>query len=410
MKMKRLIAALAVLALLCTGTALGERKTKLFEEEWYLQALKDSVISLGNNARLKNVIARAQNGEEITLATIGGSITAGMGAPSYQTCWASRFASRFSKAYGVNNGANVHLVNAGVSGTPSTFGLMRYQRDIVDRVPETDPDGLPDVVIVEYAVNDRGDPTRHRCYESLVKGILDAPNEPAVILLFSVFRNGFNLQEELKKVGYTYGLMMVSVKTGIYGHIGKELTADGFFYDQEHPTSLGHRIMADCVMQAIGDTVKADADTPQAVNRFPVFGTDFIGLKTIYGDTETTEFTVERGGFRGSDDDSYRNKPVGQVCGNNFFHDAKDPMEPLKVTGVFRKCMIAWKATNDEAFGAAEILVDGKVIRKAKGNKSSWGQSRTDLILDDKYPQEHTLEIRVTEEGKKFTITAIALQ
>ena len=72
--------------------------------------------------------------------------------------------------------------------------------------------------------------------------------------------------------------------------------------------------------------------------------------------------------------------------------------------------MIAWKATNDEAFGAAEILVDGKVIRKAKGNKSSWGQSRTDLILDDKYPQEHTLEIRVTEEGKKFTITAIALQ
>ena len=49
---------------------------------------------------------------------------------------------------------NVKLVNAGVGGTPSTFGLMRYQRDVVERV--TDPDGLPDIVIIEFSVNDWG--------------------------------------------------------------------------------------------------------------------------------------------------------------------------------------------------------------------------------------------------------------
>ena len=57
-----------------------------------------------------------------------------------------------------------------------------------------------------------------------------------------------------------------------------------------------------------------------------------------------------------------------------------------------------------------EILIDGKVKRTVKGGEGKWGQSEVILVLDDKEAAEHTLEIRVTEEGKKFTITAIGLQ
>ena len=367
MKVKRWAAALAVLVLLWTNTAWGETKKTMFEKEWYLQALKDSVMSTGNNARLKNVIARAQRGEVVTLATIGGSITEGAGAGTYQDCWAARFHDRFKKAYGAEDGSNVCFVNAGVGGTPSPFGYMRYQREIVNRVPGTDADGLPDIVVIEFSVNDWQEPTGHRCFESMVKEILDAPNEPTVILLFAVFRNGFNLQDELKKIGKNYDLMMVSIKDGFYAHIGKKLTPEGFF-------------------------------------------ADVMGLKTIFGETETDEFIVERNGFPGSDSSSYRNQPIGQVCGKNFYHDVKDPMDPLTVKGVFRKCLVAWKATNNKAFGAAEILIDGKVVRIVRGGNDKWGQSEVALVLDGKEAAEHTLEIRVTEEGKKFTVTAISLQ
>ena len=410
MKVKRLITALAILILFCTGTAQAEPMRKFFEEEWYLQALQDSVIYKGNNARLKKVIERARNGEEITLAMIGGSITEGFGASVYRNCWASRFASRFGNTYGVDGGANVHMVNAGVGGTSSVFGYMRYQRDVVGRVPEADSDGLPDVVIIEYAVNDQKDPTRLRCYESMVKEILDAPNEPAVILLFSVFRNGYNKQEKMIKIGYSYKLMMVSIKDGIYSHIGKELTADAFFSDDKHPTSLGYQIMTDCLMKAVADAEQSETDRALTVNRFPVYGTDFVGLKTIFGETETQEYIIERSGFPGWDSNVFHNKSLGLVCGKNFFHDAKDPMDPLKVTGVFRKCLVAWKVTDDEAFGTAEILVDGNVIKKLKGKTNTNGKSEAVLILDDADAAQHTLEIRVTEEGKKFTITAISLQ
>ena len=411
MKMRKLSAALAAFALLCVCAAQGEGKA-VFETEWYRQALVKSVMSTGNNARLKKVIERAGCGEEITLATIGGSITEGAGAASYKECWASRFAVRFGTAYGANNGGNVHLVNAGVGGTPSTFGYMRYGRDVADRVPEEDSDGLPDVVVIEFSVNDWDEPTKHRCFESMVKEILAAPNEPAVILLFAVFRNGFNLQDELRKIGENYGLMMVSIKDGFYSHIGKEegLGAGDFFFDEYHPTSLGHRIMADCLMQAIITAAEAETDEPQKTETAPVYGTDFVGLKTIYGGSTETEYTVDRGGFPGADRHSYHNGPVGWVCGKNFFHDSDDPMEPLKVTGVFRKCLVAWKATNDASFGAAEILVDGRVRMTLRGGEGKWGQSEVVLVYDAEEAEEHTLEIRVTEEGKRFTVTAIGLQ
>lgn len=256
MKLKRWAAALAVLVLLWTNTAWGETKKTMFEKEWYLQALKDSVMSTGNNARLKNVIARAQRGATVTLAAIGGSVTEGAGASTYQDCWAARFHTRFQKAYGA----------------------------------EAETDEAPDL----------------------------------------------------------------DVK--------------------------------------------------------PVYGTDFTGLKTIFGETETDEFIVERSGFPGSDSSSYRNQPIGQVCGKNFYHDVKDPMDPLTVKGVFRKCLVAWKATNSDLFGAADILIDGKKIMTVRGGEGKWGQSEVVLVLDAREAAEHTLEIRVTEEGKRFTVTAIGLQ
>ena len=407
---KRVCCVLLALMMLVAGIALGEDGTNMTEAEWYLQGLKDAEMSLGNNARLKAVMEKARAGEGITIATIGGSVTEGAGAKTYEECWASRLWKRFGTTYGVQNGSNVFFVNAGVGGTASPFGYMRYARDVVSRVPAEDADGLPDVVVIEFSVNDWEEPTGHRCFESMVKEILQAPNEPAVILLFAVFKSGFNLQEDLRKIGDRYQLMMVSIKDGFFGHIGKELTVEEFFSDEYHPTSLGHRIMADCLMRSITDAAEKDADEPQTTDVPAVYGEDFLGLTTIYGDTETDQYTVDRGGFRSIDFKTYHNKPVGWVCGKNFFHDVADPMDPLKVTGVFRKCLVAWKAAQETSFGAAEILIDGQVVKTVQGGAGKWGQSEVILALDDPEPAEHTLEIRVTETGKQFTITAISLR
>ena len=84
--------------------------------------------------------------------------------------------------------------------------------------------------------------------------------------------------------------------------------------------------------------------------------------------------------------------------------------EPLKVSGTFSKCLIAWKASPDASWGEAEILVDGKVVMTLKGGPGKWNQSEIVLPLDEPEAGEHTVEVRVTEKSKKFTITAIAVK
>ena len=405
--MKKLILFLLTLMMIGGSQAMAEYA----EEAWYKEALKESEVSLGNNLRLKNVIERAQRGEQITVGTVGGSITEGALASNYEECWAVRFAARFGETYGTDGGANVALVNSGVGGTPSPFGYMRYGRDILARIPEADPDGLPDLVMIEYAVNDWAEPTGCRCYESMVKEILEQPNAPAVILLFSARNDGWNVQNELQKIGERYDLMMVSVRDGIYPHLDKDFPKNNFYKDEYHPNSTGHGMMADALMQAVADANAAEtADADLDLNVKPAYATDFMGLKTIYGDETPEGVTVERGSFDKVDKTTYSNTPVGQVCGKNFCHGTTSGTEPMRITGVFRKCLIAWKAAAEDTYGAAEVLVDGKLKTILRGGKGKWGQSEVVLVLDGAEAAEHTVEIRVTEEGKRFTITAVSVQ
>ena len=406
-RMKRLASILAVMAMLWGGLVMAEYA----EEAWYAEALKESRVSLGNNLRIKNVIARAQAGEQITVATVGGSITEGAAASSYEECWASQFARLFGETYGTDGGTNVALVNCGVGGTPSPFGWMRYGRDILARVPETDPDGYPDVVVIEYAVNDWAEPTGGRCYESMVKEILSQPNEPAVLLLFTVRNDGWNLQDGMQKIGERYGLLMVSARDGLYPHLDKDYPKMKFYSDEYHPKSSGHRMMADALMQAVKDAAAAEtAETDVDLSVTPVYGTDFTGLKTIYGDSIPEGITVERGSFDKSDKTTYSNKPVGQVCGKNFCHGTTSGTEPMKITGVFSKCLISWKAAAENTYGTAEVRVDGKLKTRLTGGPGKWGQSEVVLVLDEREAAEHTIEISVVGEGKRFTITAISVR
>ena len=397
--------------LLCLTLALGCMPLPACGEtrpDWYQAMLEASHLSLGSNRRLKDVVARAQAGERVTIAVIGGSVTEGAGAARPSECWAARTAEGFRQRWGAGDGSNVSLINAGVSGTPSTLGLLRWQRDVVDRV--TDPDGLPDLVIIEYAVNDGGEPTRHQCYESLVRRILAQPNAPAVILLFSVFESGYTLQDELSPIGERYGLMMVSIRDGVFPLIGTRWSAKEFYSDGWHPTSLGHGIMADCLLSAMEAALAQDtapADLSPDVS--PVYGAGYEQLTVLWGDSADPAVSLNRGGFLHDDTRVFRAAGVGRVGGRNFSHASGDPAEPLTFSATFSRLLIAWRISDSPSYGKAEVLVDGRVLRTLGGGSGDWGQPETSLIYESPVSLTHTVEIRMApgSEDKTFTVIGI---
>lgn len=386
--------------------------TEAQKPDGYSLMLGKSHTNLGNNQRLKAVIEKARAGEQITIATIGGSITEGAGATKYQECYAYQFYDKFRQEYGKDDGSNIGFVNAGVGGTGSPFGYLRYERDIVSRVE--DADGLPDIVVIEFSVNDYQEPTKQHCYESMVKHILSQPNKPVVILLFAVFPGGFNLQNEIKPIGFRYQLMMVSIKDGPFAYVGDKATSKWtekeFFYDQYHPTTLGHGVMADCLM----DTVKAaeqqatsEEDIDLTVK--PVYGDDYLGLKTIYKTDYEEDIKLDFGGFSQDDKQSYSNASIGRVCGENFHHTADSGNDPLTFETSCKNLLVSYRATGDANFGNADVYVDGKLAKTLQGNTGSWGQSVQDVIFADETAAVHKIEIKMAagNENKKFTITCI---
>lgn len=402
-RMKRMI-ALLLTVVMCVGV----NQVFAWEEDpAYQQVLERAQMSLGNNLRLKNILGRAAGGEQITVALIGGSITEGAGAKSYNECYAMRVGDGLRERYG----ENITLINAGVGGTPSTFGWIRYQKDVEDRVPDTDPDGLPDIVVIEFSVNDWNEPTHHQCYESMVKSILERPNHPAVILLFAVFKNGWNLQDELRKIGDTYDLMMVSIRDGAYPAVGKLWTMEEWFSDDYHPTSLGHKVMSDCFLATVDAAMRAET-SPEDIDLDvkPVYGLSYMNIRRIFAsDKNLAEIALDRGNFNADDTNSYRNIPVGRVCGQNFTHVTWVENNPLRFTATFSKFLLGWRTAN--GFGSAEVYIDGKLVRTLSVPAGSWGQTEVSLILNDRAPVEHIVEIRMAEDSlkKQFTVTCMAI-
>ena len=143
----------------------------------------------------------------------------------------------------------------------------------------------PDIVIVEFSVNDWDDETNGDSYESLVLNILSAENNPAVIMLHSVFESDWNLQDRLAPIGRHYDLPMVSIKDAVVPQFklskdrGNVITKTQFFADIYHPTNVGHRIMADSLAYLFSVTDESNADTEDIViNKAPIIGNSFQNI------------------------------------------------------------------------------------------------------------------------------------
>jgi lysophospholipase L1-like esterase len=103
---------------------------------------------------LPNVLAKLKTqGAEVHIAYLGGSITA-------QEGWRPKTLAYFQKTY---PDAKITQINAAIGGTGSDLGVFRLKHDVLDH--------QPDLMFVEFAVNDAGQPPDRifRCMEGIVR-------------------------------------------------------------------------------------------------------------------------------------------------------------------------------------------------------------------------------------------------
>ena len=189
-----------------------------------------ALVSEGDTSRLQRVLFKARRGGEITVGVIGGSITQGASASKPENRYGALIAAWCRERF---PGAPVNLVNAGIGATGSNYGALRARRDLLSQ--------HPDLVIVEYAVNDANTQASAETLEGLIRQILNQADRPAVMLLFMMNQQGTNAQEWFAKVGEHYRLPMVSYRDALWPEIvAGRMTWTDISPDAVHPNDRGH--------------------------------------------------------------------------------------------------------------------------------------------------------------------------
>lgn len=169
--------------------------------------------------------------EEINIVFLGGSITEGAHATKKELCYAALTSAWLTEQLG--DARRVHCHNKGVGGTDSQYGLFRLSRDVISK--------KPDLVFLEYAVNDGGRDMR-LYMESIVRSLQESV-DPYIIFLYTTNENYQTETKYHAALAAHYGIPEISLKDALWRALdGKNARECGYFTDAVHPADAGHEV------------------------------------------------------------------------------------------------------------------------------------------------------------------------
>jgi len=141
-----------------------------------LQAVTPADIPLAKavectpRAGLPNFYAKLEAGKEVNIGYLGGSITA-------QEGWRPKTLKMFQEAYPK---AKISQINAAIGGTGSDLGVFRVKQDVLDH--------KPDLMFIEFAVNDGGAPPEqiYMCMEGIVRQCYKALPDSDICFVYTL--------------------------------------------------------------------------------------------------------------------------------------------------------------------------------------------------------------------------------
>lgn len=231
------------------------------------ETINRSKVSAGNRARLISVMRRAAAGEPITIGALGGSITEGYFASKPENNYASRVTQWWRDTFPK---AAVSLINAGIGATGSLVATHRVQGHLLDK--------KPDVIVVEFAVNDCMicEVASRETFENTVRRCLHSG--AAVLVLFTLRQEGPGVQDEQIEIGRHYDLPMIAVSDAIWPELQSGVRRwEDYSNDTVHPNDNGHELVATLVNDYLNEVyavIDTATDVEQAMPA-PLTSADF---------------------------------------------------------------------------------------------------------------------------------------
>lgn len=367
-------------------------------DERYNAAVEFSLLNAGNNYLLKNVIEKLKKGEEnVYIAALGGSVTEGAGPSIYTDGYAYQVA-KMIKAEFAADAEKVVFDGAGIGGTPSPMGLIRFEKDVTNVLGQR-----PDLLFIEFAVNDWQECSNTRAFEYLIRDCVS--NGTAVVAVYAAATYG-NQQAAMSPVAQFYKIPEVSVSNALdYSGINKDRNSGIYYTDMVHPTKKGHKFMAECVMNTLRKADAAEQNEPFVVPEGYKNKNPFVEFSTVYGNTEDSNVKINAGGFTQKDTVIQAYMKGGKSFPENWYNDGTSA-ESFEMELTCKSLIIVFKDSNSKTFGKAKVTVDGNDGKELNGcDGQGWNNCSVVMIVDEAESSKHKVTI-TPEDGKAFTILA----
>lgn len=198
----------------------------------------NSIVNIGDLNYMTAVFNKIKKDKTLSIVYLGGSITMGCNASTEDMRYVNQSVKWWIRKFPE---AQIDFFNAGIGATTSQFGVARADDHVLSK--------NPDLVFVEFSVNDENTTEFMESYESLVRKLLKHWSVKAVIVINNLYYDtGKNAQGIHNNIAMHYNLPAVSVRNYIYPKIyAGEINLSEYTDDMLHPKDLGHTMISQLI-------------------------------------------------------------------------------------------------------------------------------------------------------------------
>ena len=313
--------------------------------------------------------------DELNIVYLGGSITQGAGANYGSNSWVGRISSTFTRAY---PDIKVNNYNKGIGGTGSDLGFYRLYDDVIKYDP--------DLVFVEFAVNDQDAPAEQtqRYMEGIVRNLLSLEEPPRIVFVYTTTQQFKACVDTHEEVARYYGIPSIDLQSYTKDLVDRGvLKVSDFLGDGTHPHDRGYLLYAEYIMSKLNNPSEylkpaVMPEEPMRSDYYKNYGKKIMANEAEASGDWTSEGTSMISGTKG---DTLTFNFSGQYVGVIHY-----------IGNSYGKCEFYIDGVKQEVSEGVEYLdcyagSNGQPVMKFKN----------DNLSDD----EHTLEIKVL--GEKYS-------
>lgn len=365
-------------------------KQKLGEAH-YENLLASALLHTSHSQRIQHVTEKLQHNEVLRFVTLGGSITEGLIANKKVAMPYGNLIYDFlsQKLYGPRQ---VEYLNLGISCSFALLGLILTESHIRDFAP--------DLVIIDFSVNETLDQGGMIRFESLIRSLLNLPSQPALIILTLKDQASHTAAPYMTHMGKYYDLPVINLGDALETYFNAQMLCWSDCYaDYIHPHQLGHQLIADCICYYFKQISMQKSNIkkflPPCCFFAPYENMHFLSAKALYKISDTNFTLRENPDF---------------IFSNLLCNDLSHLEHYLYFSLSCKILVFLFFQTNDVNFATATIHIDKVHTHFLQGYcQFVWQFPRPMCVLEENTPKPHQFELYINglDSHKKFYLLGV---